>query len=1411
MTAINVNALQIIILAVVDLLTIGLIAWGVWEILFNRNVGGFLTRAVSAIALFSIFNAVVPAMLGTAPSIGGDATSARAIYDNSVGLILNKVPGMIGADTSGTGTGTLPGEALVKKGVDISTAIWAGIINTKIIFLPIAWCLITWAIEIARGAGWIAVGGKALFLTLLLSIVAGPVNRGLPAEVIKISSAVVSGVCNAIVNPADKGGEKPKDEQGKPQEWTRPLVALSNNNAKPPTGLTSLASPYIGSCERSLTGETLKQLQKANFIGQAADGLVANLWYVSPSPDADPKDFLNLATPIENKYDVLFTEVEADEFIRRHYMDADNTVFDAAKSKVGYIKIGASANPSELIAQEYERQRQAFIQKLEKANADLDSTNGNPDIIAANRMRIKAAQNYKPPTALPVSTIPVLAKVRSFIDNYTEMTLRYKQDVLPRFEALDPDAWTILWMTTAGRAELGKIRETPATPGTTGAPVPTPGPEAGKQIFNTSDYYREWAGNENIFNSMARNEQSATTQEPAGSFFNIWQTIKSLIYMFFVALAEGGMALAMLALKLLVLLLAPLVLYAGLFAVSVGMFIVCCAYPIAAFMSLFPGRWAILLDWTKGVLWCMTWIPIMLVGISLCEFNADQITSNLNAVLGSIPGLGAVKSTVTGAAAAGSASASMFPGFPSQYMSPGLITTELVSTIVGIFMICASPMVANLVFNPGIAGISSLTTSMISQVTGTVAGLAAVPLLAAGAGVAAGAKGALAGASKLTQADQAKKLAAAGGDIQRNTPAGSGVSAGAGLQSISKALGGAGAEGISKAASAFSSIPGASRLATGVVAGAQAMGGALESQMKRQLQGLKSMVSPEGITPTAARFSQAAAAAVRGDLLGAQSLAKGHGEHTSDSDFAGRSGGRGGSGGDRGDQGTKPGAGTIAPAPGAKPEIAAALAAKKEPHERALGAKAAETMLAGGRSPDGLTGASAARDDSLRYGAESLAAAKNGNVSGAAYSAGEAMKAALSSGDAGLAGHAASRFLKAHESEVEQAKGTGKVIPSRAQEMGMADYAMSAQRSEVQSQASARGVSVPETTNISPVNSDEDKLKHESIAAHHIANYDSSDPQTWGSSGKALVAAMRSGDPGLISQARALVGETAQQACQMDAGNPYKEGALRDAGVGLAVAGPTDDAPSMPMMDLPADSGGAGSQQYQTMMASAQSGERILASQRQRPDPGLMRSTLGVARLALASARNDNNPAHIAEAGALVHRTASMAAKLPPSHPDTPSIQMDAADSLMDASVGCEQASQIHESYTADLMRSAGEAPPGSTEQKQLTDQSEVHFQRHVQLRGKSSALQFDATKMAREAVSSARVGAAIGGSQRMGTLNQVYNRAEPILSPRGDQRPAELDDHTVRVAPVESAPQEAAGSGAQSFFGKTRPPQAEG
>lgn len=1401
------ETLLTLVLLVVDLLTIVLITWSVWEIAVNRNVSGFLTRAITAIAMFSIFTAVAPKML-VAPSTNTDKASAQVLYDSSVGVITTKLK-MLPEKSS-----VKPGFVLVQKGVEISQAIWTGIVSSGLIFLPLAWCLITWAIEIAKGGGWLSVGMKALFLTLLLAIAAGPVSSGLPAQVFKIAGTIISSVCTAIVTPTlDKASDIP------PKEWTVPLVIMASSNAKVPTGLTSVTSPYIGSCERTLDAPALKMLRSANYIGNEADGIVANLWYVSQSPEADPKDFLNLATPIENKYDHLFTELVADDFIRRHYMDSDNTVFDATKSKVGFIKIGAAANPSDIIAEEYNRERLAFIDKLNKTNDSLRNSNGDIGTINANTQRIKAAMAYKPPTVLPVSTIAALPKIREFISNYTVRAHQSKPSVLPQFAAIDPDAWTLLWLTSDGRNLLGAIKQAPtptadpsASPGT-GTPNAAPAAKA----FKTGDFFREWAANENILNALARNEQAALTQEPSLSIWNLWDTIKSLIVMFFMSLAEGGMALAMLIMKLLVMLLAPMALMAGLFMVSVGIFVCCCAYPIAAFMSLFPGRWAILLDWTKGVLWCMTWIPIMLVGMSLCEFNASDISAGIQGVLSAIPGFAALK----GAAFAGaSAVSTQLPGIPSEYVAPGLITTSFISTIVGIFLICASPLVANLVFNPGIAGISSLTSSMMTQVAGKVGGAAAAPLLAAGAGAMAGIKAGAAGAGNLIKGDQEKKLADAG-SIPRGASPNTAVTGGSGMQSLAKQLGGStsGMDEISKAASAAAKLPGgglASRLATGATAGAQAMGSALKTQMGRQLQGAKAMLNPEGITPAAARFSQAAAAAVRGDLLGAESFAKGHGEHTSDADFAGR-GGRGGSpGGGKGDQSAKPGAGTIAPAPGTKPEISAALAARKDAHERSQGAQAAAGMLAGGRG-GALEASKSATEDSHLHGVESLQASKDGNLPLAAVSASASMQSALQSGDAGLAGHAASRFLKAHATEAEHGKTTGAAVPNRAREIGMAEQAIAAQRSEVQAQASASGIALPESTHISPVSTDEDKQRHEAIAAQHIENYDHNNPQTWSSSGKAMVAAMRSGNPSLIHQARSLVGETAQQACQMAPDNAYKAGALRDAGVGLAVASPTSEPESyaMPAMDLPVDTGGAGSEQYQTMMTSAQNGERILASSRQ-PDPGLLRSTMGVARLALASARHDNNPAHIAEASSLVHRTASMAARLPASHPDTPSVQMDAADGLMEAASGCEQASQIHETHTSDLMRAADDVrgnqddPVSATA---LTNQSEVHFQRHVQMRGQSSALQIEASKMARTAVSSGRVGAAIGGSQRMGTLNQVYSRAEPILRPSGDQRPAELEDSgPVSIPPVDSTSQrEPVGTGNPTFRAPPQSPQAEG
>ena len=123
----------------------------------------------------------------------------------------------------------------------------------------------------------------------------------------------------------------------------------------------------------------------------------------------------------------------------------------------------------------------------------------------------------------------------------------------------------------------------------------------------------------------------------------------------------------------------------------------------------------------------------------------------------------------------------------------------------------------------------------------------------------------------------------------------------------------------------------------------------------------------------------------------------------------------------------------------------------------------------------------------------------------------------------------------------------------------------------------------------------------------------------------------------------------------------------------------------------------------------------------------------------------------------------------------------------MEASTGCEQAAEIHGAYSTDLIHAAQETQDPQ-QASQLTHQAEVHFQRQVQLRAQSSAFQGAATGLARTAVQSARVGAAIGGVQRMNTLNQIYHRAEPMVSAHGDQPPPELAEQPIYAPPVAPA-----------------------
>jgi hypothetical protein len=306
----------------------------------------------------------------------------------------------------------------------------------------------------------------------------------------------------------------------------------------------------------------------------------------------------------------------------------------------------------------------------------------------------------------------------------------------------------------------------------------------------------------------------------------------------------------------------------------------------------------------------------------------------------------------------------------------------------------------------------------------------------------------------------------------------------------------------------------------------------------------------------------------------------------------------------------------------------------------------------------------------------------------------------------------------------------------------------------------------------------------------------------------AMIAAVRSGDGELQQRARAQVLETAYDTSLLPADDMMTAGAMREAALALCVAEPPAPLPSA--VHPPAEMGNghrpaAGSTTellssdaaagYRAALGQAQDGGRLIDSAR-HPGAALVRSVVAGSTAALMIARSGNSAGQIAESGEHIERTAAAALRLEAGDAETPVVQIEVAEAMVQAAQGFGQAGGLHHAYAQELT-SAADADSVPEHRTSLVRQAALHQTRSEQLRTRSSAALRTAHHLAGIAMASARAEAALdGGEAEVATMAAVHARALRLLTAGRASGPGNGDGADASALPGGSTPPARRGNG---------------
>jgi hypothetical protein len=1387
----------------ITIIAIVLIGMGAWEAIVHRNMGAMSKRVIAGLAIYVIFVPLLKFSYQAPPPLG----NADEIYNSTVGALCSATGGTTAE------LGQKPGSLFVEKGVAVSSAIWAGITGSPLIYIPIAWCFIAWALALAKGGTWLDAGGKFVFWLLIWAIVAGPITSGFGMMMLKTGGEIAASVMTAL-KPSPNSAVKPviPPEVG----W----INEAKSSAELPAQIKTKTIPFISSVQRALPANEYRTFMNEGALSLQSSKLLDKIYYTSVSGKMeDGSAGIQAAMPHSFQTKYICCDVNVSRYVEENFINNANELVDGKGITVGFISIGKNA------ALDIKTKYMALkTTKTAEVDRLIDANKDNAFLVAKYSVLKLNISRYEPPNERRLNeTANLYEDIITSIKDYYLKAHNERPEVLTGRKGADPDALGMLFLTPAGTTAIALANDTINTYNQAEQAKVLKNPAYIPVLLSqitSADPLAEYSKAPPIKEALSIND----TVDTKSSGSSGWNIVKAFFTLLIQTFAESGMAVGMLLIKVLVLLLGPIIMQLGVFASALGIFILCAAYPLAAYASLFPGRWTILLDWTKGVMWVMAWLPIMFLGMSLCAFNVSDISALATIALNSLPFISGATKVI------GSAAGNAVPGI----FNTGTITESYMLSIMGIGIVMASPMVANLIFNPGLNGIAGLA-GMMMQTVGKTVGAGAAGLAPVGALAGKGAGAALKGIDTITSG----KASAAVESISRGVNTGN-IGGGGFTESLKRSImrpGGRGGgdsqeDGAYEAAvAAKNTIQGAvgkvtgssdpsssptlfqragntaasaaSSLTTAAAYGGSAMGEEQQRQFGQQIAKLKSMVSTQGPTPLSDRISQAIVAGSQGNILGASSMAQGHGAHVSNSDFRGAGGGGRGEGGGRG-VGAGSGAGSAAGV-GAGDESQPGMTPKNPPTlhpeiQKAKGLQRGVDSLKKGESANkNQRGKSLNDSKEAQIQAEKALEGDMLNGVESDYQAGfqhldSAMHHALASGDHAQMAKTASAFMS-HANEYIKANGDTQTTRGQlAAGLATASVAAAAHAHAV---TGGQGAGV----NVAAASTPELRQEAQLQATEGIKSLQNSRMAPLDAVKTArdtMSHALQSGDRDTINAAQsAMLSSTARIMDLPDSDPAKNEGmAIAASAYRMSSMGPSGSIQPMDMNVSPAGNEQAtprqtgappGSAEYREYAGNAQNMANIMKGAKEvRPND--VQSGVKNSQAALAIARQAESPGHIIETGQAVEQIAQAATRMDATAPETATTQMDVAETLSATATGYDQAAAIYDTYASDLMTSSEQAVKeggegGAATGKRLRMQAEQNMARAGQMRSSAQTLRRQSVSMANRAYLSARTATAVQGTEvASATLSNVGSRMQALIGSDEEQESEQspIDRETV-------------------------------
>jgi hypothetical protein len=638
------------------------------------DVPGF----VRGLAVVVILGQVLPAVTGSLqPSPLSEGQPIVAAYQQ------------LAVALGGAAAGEMaPGTALVVRSVAISAGIWSGIVTSGLILLPVvAWMMVV-AVELVQGAALPALALRIVLWWLLWSVCAGGVGTTISQAAYQLATAVVQSAIAGVHQQGATSAPAPS------AIWSVPeIVAAATASALPAT-LSTLTTPLVHSLQRVLPpdGAAYQRVAASGFIGAQAQGGLRGIYLVSAT-GADPHESFSREFPsldpllIHNVTPSLYLNApDLDAWLARALVDADGSVIDGTGMVVGVVPIGdctalahtLSSSYAALVARERTRVERQLAQVTQGQSGGLATSTW----AALLRDRIGRLDAVQAPTLVLLANAPLAGVVAARYQSYYAAVLAQRPDLITAHQVAQADAWGVMCLV-AGADHW------PAS--STGASLP-------------SDPFARLVCASSLRAGMEAPPLNPDERVEVGRSGTLLGRLSAGLVQ---VLVDSSLSLAALVLAAAVWLLAPLVVQLGFYQIALGCFVLNLAYPVAAFLALFPRQASALIEWSKAVFWVALCIPFIVIGISLA--TPPDAASVITPVL-------AVSARLAGGALGGLAA--------SAVTGPGAITGTVVTMLTGMIMILMSWWFATLMLHPGLSGMASATRWMM-QASATLAASAA--------------------------------------------------------------------------------------------------------------------------------------------------------------------------------------------------------------------------------------------------------------------------------------------------------------------------------------------------------------------------------------------------------------------------------------------------------------------------------------------------------------------------------------------------------------------------------------------------------------------------------------------------------------------------------------------------------------